>query len=576
MPIPRHRAATLALLAAGAGGCHLESRPPATPAELVLRHGVVWTAEPERPWAEALAIREGKLVFVGDDAGVSRFIGRATRVVDLEGRLVLPGFQDTHAHPLSGGLEMGECDLYDAETPAEIEGRIRACAVARPELPWVRGNGWQLPVFPGANPGRAMLDRLVPDRPAFMYAADGHSAWVNSKALELAGLTRTTRDPPNGRIERDPGTGEPSGTLRESAIELVSALLPPYSAEERLGAVRRALAEANRLGITSITDADVGPEALAAYLEVDRRQELTARVTLALHDDPRLTTDSMIARLTEMRRSVASANRLQANTVKLYADGVIEAGTAALLSPYLGRPGDSGSLIYPPALLEERVLRLDQEGFQIHVHAIGDRAIRVTLDALARARENNPRDARPVLSHIELIDRADLPRFRALGVIASFQPYWAQADEYIRDLTEPVLGPARSRALYPIGSMLASGAVVAGASDWTVSSLDPLDAIQVAITRRAIEDDTAAAWLAEERADLPRMIAAYTINAAYAHRSERETGSLVSGKLADLIVLDQNVFTLPASAIHGARVLLTLLGGRVVWRDSTFAGGLRP
>lgn len=181
-----------------------------------------------------------------------------------------------------------------------------------------------------------------------------------------------------------------------------------------------------------------------------------------------------------------------------------------------------------------------------------------------------------MLSHIELIDRADLPRFRALGVIASFQPYWAQADEYIRDLTEPVLGPARSRALYPIGSMLASGAVVAGASDWTVSSLDPLDAIQVAITRRAIEDDTAAAWLAEERADLPRMIAAYTINAAYAHRSERETGSLVSGKLADLIVLDQNVFTLPASAIHGARVLLTLLGGRVVWRDSTFAGGLRP
>jgi predicted amidohydrolase YtcJ len=262
--------------------------------------------------------------------------------------------------------------------------------------------------------------------------------------------------------------------------------------------------------------------------------------------------------------------------VKLYADGVLEARTAALLAPYLDRPGDAGPLVYAPEALEERILRFDREGFQVHVHAIGDRAIRVTLDALARAREAHPsRDARPVLAHIELFDPADLPRFRALGVVASFQPFWAQRDEYIADLTEPALGPARSRWLYPIGSMLASGAVVAGGSDWTVSTLNPLDAIEVAVTRHELNRPDGAAWLPEERADLPRMLAAYTINAAWAQHAERETGSLVAGKLADLIVLDRDLFALPATELHTARVLLTLLEGRPVWRDSTFAPTLR-
>jgi predicted amidohydrolase YtcJ len=557
----------LALLAVS--GCTVERRAPTVPADLVLHHAAVYTVWPSRPWVEAVAIRDGRLVFVGDEAGVGRFIGRATKVVDLAGRMVLPGFQDNHAHPLSGGLELGECNLYSARTPAEVEGVIRAYAAQHPDLEWIRGNGWQLPVFPGANPRRELLDRLVPDRPAFFYAADGHSAWVNSKALALAGITRRTPDPENGRIERD-GRGNPSGTLRESAIALVAKLLPEYNIQERIGAARRALAEANRFGITSITDADAGPAYLEAYRALDDRGQLTARLSVALHVESNPIAGET-SRLVELRRRYTGA-RLAPNTVKFFVDGVIEARTAALLAPYLGHGTETGTLNYAPEDLAARVTALDREGFQIHVHAIGDRAIRVALDALEQARhENGPRDARPVIAHLELFDPADIPRFRKLGVIACFQPFWAQADDYIRDLTLPVLGPARSRWIYPIESLLNSGAVVVGGSDWTVSTLNPLDAIQVALTRRGIDDPPGPAWIPEERADLPRMLGAYTINAAYANRMERETGSLEPGKLADLIVLDRNLFDVPRTDLHQARVLWTLLEGREVWRDSSFA-----
>ncbi len=554
------------------GGCRLERRPPAVTADMVLTGGAVYTMSPERPWAEALAIRDGRIIYVGDVAGAQRLEGPRTRTLALNGRMVLPGFHDTHAHPLSGGLELGECNLYDAGTPAEVEGAVRAYAQAHPELAWIKGNGWQLPVFPGANPGKAMLDRAVPDRPAFFYAADGHSAWVNSRALALAGVTRDTPDPPNGRIERDPRTGEPSGTLRESAIGLVADLLPPYTPEARIGAVRRGLAEANRFGVTSITDADVPEEYAAAYAEVERQGELTARVLMALRASEEGAVGEDVARLAAIRERYQSGRRLTAGAVKFYADGVIEARTAALLAPYLDRGRDAGPLVYQPGDLAARVAAVDQAGFQVHIHAIGDRAIRVALDAIASAREQNgPRDRRPVLAHIQLFDPADLPRFRELGVIASFQPFWAQADEYITRLTIPALGPARSRWLYPIGSMLASGAVVAAGSDWTVSTLNPLDAIQVALTRRGIEAPAGPAWIPEERAGLADMLRAYTTGGAYAERMERETGSLAPGKLADVIVLDRNLFTTPVAEIHTVRVLLTLLDGTVVWRDSTLA-----
>ena len=564
------RRAILLLALPLALSCRLERRAPVVGADLILRGGAVYTMDPNRPWAEAVAIREGRIVFVGTVEGAQRFAGRGTRILDLPGKMVLPGFIDSHAHPLSGGLELDECNLYDAKTPAEVEGIIRAYAQAHPQLDWVRGNGWQLPVFPHASPTREQLDRAVPDRPAFFWAADGHSGWANSKALALAGITRDTRDPANGRIERDPRTGEPTGTLREAAVGLVTAKLPAYTREARIGAVRRALAEANRFGITGITDADAGEEHVLAYSAVEEDGGLTARVTLALHVDDQAPIAPQVAALTALRQQHARGGRLLLGQAKLYADGVLESRTAALLAPYLDRPGDAGPLVYSPEELAARVAALDLAGFQIHIHAIGDRAIRVSLDALRHAAEANPpRERRPILAHIELFDPADLPRFRREGVIASAQPLWAQADDYITELTEPALGPARSRWLYPLGTLLASGTIVAGGSDWSVSSLNPLEGIQVALTRRAPEAPAGPAWLPQEQARLPEMLAAYTIGSAYAARLERETGSLEVGKLADVIVLDRNLFEIAPTEIHQAKVLLTLLGGRTVYRDST-------
>lgn len=552
-------------------GCHVERRPPSVPADMVLRGGAVYTISPARPWAEAIAVREGRIIYVGDNAGAKPFIGVKTTVHDLGGRMVLPGFNDSHSHPLSAGLEMGECNLYDATTQTEVEGIIRGYASKNLSLEWIRGNGWQLPIFPHANPRRELLDKLVPNRPAFFFAADGHSGWANSKALALAGVTRETKDPVGGRIERD-ADGDPSGTLRESAMGLVTDKMPPYTPEIRIGAARRGLAEANRFGITSITDADVWLEYLEAYNALERRGELTARVNATLHSEEKAPIPAETARLVDLRKRF-NGGRISIGAVKFYADGVIEAGTAALLQPYLDRKGSAGELNYTPEDLAARFTALDAEGFQIHIHAIGDRAIRVSLDALQQTRQvNGPRDARPIVAHIELFDPADIPRFRTGGVIASFQPFWAQADEYITQLTEPQLGPARSRWLYPIATMMNSGAVVVGGSDWSVSSLNPLDAIQTAVTRRSIKVSEGPAWIPEERVDLPRMLAAYTITAAYASRTERETGSLETGKLADLIVLDKNLFAIPITELHNVKVLLTVLEGKAVWEDSSFAG----
>jgi predicted amidohydrolase YtcJ len=555
----------LGALAAGSlAGCTLERH--ATPAaDLVLRHGAVYTMDAQRSWAEAVAVRGGRIVYVGSDGGIQAFIGPGTEVVDLAGRMVLPGFHDSHAHPISGGESLAECDLSDSTTMLGIAAMIHSCAVSHPDRPWVRGRGWPLPVFPGANPHKELLDSLVPDRPAYMRAADGHSAWANSRALALAGITRETPDPPDGRIERDPRTGEPSGTLREGATDLISRLLPDRTEAERRAALRLSLRLANRYGITSVYDASVDTTDLLTYQAMIAEDSLTARVVAALEVHP-TAGPAQVANLERLRERFKSA-RLRPVAAKIFADGVLESGTAALLEPYLGRPGDRGHADYSPDSLKAIAIALDRAGFQIHVHAIGDRAIRMTLDALEAVRAaNGPRDARPIMAHIELIEPQDIPRFRQLGVIADFQPLWAYADDYITRLTEPQLGPARSRWLYPIGSLARNGAVIAGGSDWPVSSLNPLDAIQVAITRRSPQAGAGPAWIPEEVVDLPTILAAYTINGAYAFGQETETGSLEAGKAADLIVLDRNLFEIPAEQIHGVRVVRTMLEGKTVWK----------
>ncbi|MDZ7343016.1 MAG: amidohydrolase [candidate division KSB1 bacterium] len=549
--------------------CSAQRGPSPRAADLVLRNGVVYTMNAARAWAEAVAIRDGRIVYVGAESGIGSWIGPSTTVIDVQGKMVLPGFHDSHVHPVSGGIELGECNLNGLGTPQEIRDAVRRYAEQHPEVPWIRGGGWDLPIFPKANPHKALLDDIVPDRPVYLSAADGHSAWVNSRALEHAGISKDTPDPAHGRIERDPQTGEPTGTLREAAMELVAKNLPEYGAEIYLAGLRRGLEIANRFGITSLQEASANEKILEAYAELDRRGELTARVVAAMYVDPGAGL-AQIPRLVAWRKKYRG-KRLRADAVKIFADGVIEARTAAVLEPYLDKPGDLGKANWQPKALETLVIALDREGFQIHVHAIGDRAIRMALEAFEAAREaNGSRDSRHHIAHLELFNPQDLPRFRRLGVIANFQPLWAYADKYITELTEPALGPQRSRWLYPIASMMKTGAIIACGSDWSVSSMNPLEAMQVAVTRRGLQDSSGTAWIPEELVDLPAIIAGYTINGAYVNFQENETGSLEVGKAADLIVLDRNIFEIPAHQIHQAKVLLTLVEGKEVFRDPSF------
>ncbi len=568
MRLPNKIVTLVLVLAAGlAAACG--GGQPAERADLVLRNGAIYTMDTARPRATAVAVAEGKVLYVGDDPGALRLRGGSTVVVDLGGKMVLPAFQDSHIHLVTGGIELGLCDLNGLRTKEDIFEKIKAYAAANPGAPWVTGGGWDLPVFPQANPRKEDLDALVPDRPAALSSADGHSAWVNSRALALAGVTKDTADPAGGRIERDPATGEPTGTLRESAAGLVEGLVPELGPEDHVQGLKAGLGLANRFGIASIIEASAGDRILDAYAALDRSGELSVRVLASLHVDTDKGT-AEVDRLVKLRDAYRGA-RLKSTAAKIFADGVMEPHTAALLEPYLDRPGDRGTPLLEPKAFDALATALDAAGFQIHVHAIGDRAIRMSLDAFeAAGRANGFRDLRHHIAHLELIDPADIPRFKALGVTANFQALWAYADPYIADLTLPILGPARSRWLYPIGSVARTGAVIAGGSDWSVSSMNPLEAIQVALTRRGPDDPPGEAWIPEEKVDLETMLRAYTTNGAWLSHDEKSRGSLVPGKAADIIVLGRDLFKIPSSEIGRAKVLLTLLDGLEVFRDPSF------
>jgi hypothetical protein len=535
-------------------------------ADLVLRHGMVYTVDPARSVAEAVAVDGGRIVYVGSDAGVERFVGGGTEVIDLAGRMLLPGFHDSHAHVLEGGISLGLLDLSELATREAVLAAVRAWAEEHPDEDWIVGFGWALPIFPDANPSKADLDAIVPDRPVYLGAADGHSAWLNSRALAEAGITAATPDPPKGRIERDPGTGEPSGTLREAAMELASAKAHDFGAWRAIQGLRRGVAHANRNGITSFVDARATPDHARVYRILDLLGLLHARVTLSLAVDPERG-EEQVAELREHLRWDED-HMLSASAAKLFVDGVIEARTAALVEPYLGGDGGTGLANFEPEDLARTATALDAAGFDLHFHAIGDRAVRMALDAVAAARRTNgARGTRAQVAHLELVRPEDVPRFRELGVVADFQPLWAFPDPYVTELTIPVLGPERSAWIYPIGSLVRSGAAVAAGSDWPVSSIDPLDAIEVAVTRASPDGSVPGVLLPEERVDLTAMLAAYTVGGAFVQHQEDFTGSIEPGKAADLVVLDRDLFAIPPGEISEARVLLTLLEGETVWRD---------
>jgi hypothetical protein len=534
-------------------------------ADLVFTNGGVYTVDSAQPRAEAVAVRDGRIALVGSNYDVAPLIGLDTRVIDLTGRLLIPGFHDTHVHPVTGGVELSECNLNEAQSREEVVRIVSACAARDADAAWVLGGGFQLPIFPRGSPSRSLMDSLIPDRPAYLTSADGHSAWVNSRALELAAVDRSTPDPPEGRIERDRETGEPSGTLRETAMGLVGRHVPPYTVEAYHEGLLRGLALAAQFGITTFHEASANETILRAYAAADAAGELTARVIVSLRVDAAEGTEQ-VPRLAELRDQYRG-EMLRPDAAKIFLDGVIEGQTAALLEPYTDRTDYQGELNFHPDTLTALVHTLDSAGFKVHVHAIGDRAIRVAFDAFEQQHERDGgAGPRHIMAHIQLFDPADIPRFAELGVVASFQPLWAYEDTYITDLTVPRLGPERSRWLYPIQSVMKTGAMVAAGSDWSVTSMNPLRAMEVAVTRQDPDVENGVSWLPEERVSLEQILEAYTMGGALASDHANLTGSIAVGKAADLVVLDRDIFEMPPDALSDAEVVSTFLNGREIFR----------
>ena len=562
------------LLAVAAAGC---AKQPAekldekrsTVADLALRNGAIYTMDGARSWAETIAIDDGRLVYVGNDAGAKAYIGPQTQVVDLEGRMVLPGMQDVHVHPISGGIEANGCDLNAATNVEEYVATIKKYADEHPDEPWIKGGGWAMSAFgPGALARKELIDAVVPDRPVILWSRDGHTVWANSKALEAAGITKDTPDPPDGRIDRDPKTGEPVGSLQEGAGGLVAEKAPPDTDATRDAGLRYAVEMLNRYGITGVQDASVNEEDLKTYHRLDDAGELTLHVVGSIWWER----DKGLEQIEDIKkvRSEYSGGRIDAGTVKIMQDGVMENYTAVVLEPYKlpGKKDVRGIPMLEPELLKQTVTKLDAEGFQLHFHAIGDGAVRQALDAVEAARTaNGDLGHRHHISHIQLIHPDDQPRFRKLGVVANFQPLWAYADDYVTELTLPFISKQTASYMYPIASMQKSGAVVAFGSDWSVSSANPFEEMETAITRMDALGKPTTAWMPEERIGLPEALAAFTINAAWTNRDEKNTGSLEVGKRANLAVLDRNLFEIAPMEISDTKVLVTLFEGKPVHGD---------
>ncbi len=538
------------------------------PADLVLTGASVYA--PARPGAppEAVAISGSRILAVGGDEEVRGLVGPRTDVVALPGGMIVPGFQDAHVHPSVGGLDRLRCDLHDAGGREEYREAVSAYAGAHPEAEWILGGGWAMPAFPGGTPRREDLDDIVPDRPVFLVNADVHGAWVNSRALEIAGVTRDTPDPADGRIERD-DAGEPLGTLQEGAMDLVERILPPTSPEELESALRVAQSYLHSLGITAWQDAIVTSDILRAYRALAERGELTARVVAALWWE-RDRGEEQVEDLLE-QREWGTVGNLRATTVKIMQDGVVESGCAAMLEPYLDASGKAtgnrGISFVDPEALKAHVTRLDREGFQVHFHAIGDRAVRESLDAVEAAiRANGRRDARHHIAHLQVVHPDDVPRFRALDVVANCQPFWACEEPQLVEMNVPVLGPERTSWMYPFGSLLGSGARLAFGSDWSVSTPNPLLEMEVAVTRTDPERRDNDPFLPGERLEPSAALRAFLEGSAYVNHLDRETGSIERGKEADLVVLDRDLSREPGP-IGEARVALTIAGGRVVFEE---------
>jgi hypothetical protein len=538
-------------------------------ARQVFLNGSIHTFNKQLEIIEAISIKDGVIEQIGSNEEIKKIIDKNTSVINLEGKMMMPSFHDAHSHPIWSGIDQYKCvvsELYEIEG---MRSEIKECLNSEltKTTGWLVGTGLNIGIFPAGNPNKSLLDEISTDIPIYVDASDGHSGLANSKALELAGITANTSNPEQGIIERDPNTGEPSGTLREpAAMNLIRDITPKDTDALYDKGLNFAQDLAHSFGITSSIAASVGKQHMATYKRAAVNNQLNLRVITCLSFGGLFIRNSGSFDDVLKDRAQYSDPRINVDCVKIFIDGVLEGQTGAVLEPYLDS-GNYGQLYFDQDTLNHAVARFDADNIQIHTHAIGDRAVRSILDAFEFAIAINGRtDNRHHISHLQMIDPADIPRFKELGVAANFQAAWALPDEWITDINTPELGIKRVNKMYPIASVFRAGGLIVGGSDWAVSTMNPLVAIETAIRREDPDDRIQGVLNENERMTLVEMLKAYTINAAYLMHQEHLTGSIEVGKAADLIILERNLYDIPIEEISEVRVLETIIEGKTVYR----------
>jgi len=535
-------------------------------ADLVVKSAKIYTVEIDHPWAQAVAVKDDKIIAVGRDSDIEQYIGNGTSVVDAKGRLLLPGFIDSHTHFAPGAAGLDQVFLNTATSLEEAQQRIKAYADNHPDKEWIIGRGFGYIYFPNQRlPRKEDIDVVVPDRPAYFKSFDGHSVWANSKALELAGITKDSVYDGYGEIIKDSETGEPTGCFTERSQDLIIGL-PKTTYEDRLDALRMGMRYASSLGVTSVhvcIGFGVTPEDLDLYQALLDSGELTVRVHMS-----RLILPSMdVKDYVESTKAISekyNGKYIRANFAKMFMDGVMEVHTAAMLEPYSDNTSQAGSTDWPQKDFNITVAKLDEEGLQIICHSVGDKGVRWNLDGYEYAQKvNGKKDSRHAVTHIECIHPQDIPRFKKLGVICNMQPQHASAEEVGRGGWVTAVGTERIKYAWPWNSLDEAGGKLAFGSDWPVVTLNPVTGIYTAVTGRSPA-------LPEQHLSLEKTIEAYTINGAYSSFEENIKGSVKEGKLADMVILSRNLFSIPRKEIKDAKVLMTIFGGKVVYEDKEF------
>jgi predicted amidohydrolase YtcJ len=543
------------------------------PPDLILINADIRTMDPLKPRVEALASHKSRVVALGSTAEIKALAGKGTRVVDAGGRLALPGFQDTHIHMQDSGTRHAlDVDLAGVRTIEELQRTLGEFAKAHPERDWVKGHGWYSGIFGERNLTRQMLDIVVPDRPVLLFSSDYHSAAVNSKACGKIGLDKSVKDPENGRFARDK-SGQPTGMLHELAIDWARNRMPKTPDSDWEAGVRFGQALCNRNGFTGVLDALVTERHLRAYRAVEKSTGLTVRVASTALVEPSDTVDGALARIEGFRRDYASP-MLKVHSAKFFLDGVLENRTAAMIEDYHDAEGGNAPVMFGENHLRELFIAFDAARFQIHCHVIGDKAVRTALDGLEAAHQvNGAWPSLHQLAHVQCIDPDDIPRFARLGIMPNIQPLWARNEPSVTDVAVPIAGPRMARWIYPFRSLIDAGATCALSSDWGVSTLNPFHIVQTAITRQPPgKGRDFPIFLPQERMTLDECIKGYTVNAAAAAWRSADTGSLEHGKYADLIILDRDLFAIDPYEIAETQVMVTMLGGREVYRNEGFGG----